>query len=231
LSASPWNPHFSELDPRHASIAAAARAFAGDSDWPPVAEWNARLAAAGLTSPVEFVAQRAPIRRRGVTRAPYDAEVSRRGRVPSRERCWHDFLNMLVWASFPLTKKAIHERQLDAAESREPASSTRLNRGRERDALSMLDEGGVLLAIAPDRSTHRMLIGHALHEHLVLRRERPLFAAALPVPTPDPHDRRALDLAASRCVADTTQLLSPRAMARIHLTPASARPAPDTTPS
>jgi hypothetical protein len=247
LTPAPWNAGFAEVDPLLAPIAGAARAFASERDWPAVADWNARLAAVGWSSPVEFVTQLAPLRRRGVTRAPYDAEVSRRGRVPSRERCWHDFLNMLVWATFPRTKAAIHARQLEAADAREPvredARAAALNRGRERDALSMLDEGGVLVVVGADlrrdlesaladrdlvrvAQLHEagrceaLVFGHALHEHLVAGHDRALFAAALVVPlasSPRSAGREAIDAAASACVADPEQLRSPRTMARLPL--------------
>ena len=196
-----WEPRFFEVDPRFAPIARAARAFAGEPDFPPVGRWNAALDAAGFWVPVTFVPQRAPLRRAGGERAPYDREVAREGRVPSREKSWHDFLNMLMWAAFPRTKKAIHDRQLEAADTRERPDEGN-NRGPERDGLAMLDEGGVLVAVraryeaslagalagdaerfaalCTEGACTPFLIGHAIYERLVVADAHPLFAAALP---------------------------------------------------
>ncbi|HEU4412144.1 MAG TPA: DUF3025 domain-containing protein [Polyangiaceae bacterium] len=159
--------------------------FRSYADWPPLDAWNAH--AGGLRSAggaaIRFVAQ--PPRRRGV--APdvanlYDERIFTKGEVPSRAATWHDFFNMLVWASFPATKCAINARQrralrawVDPAARRLPSARTR-----EQDALAMIDEGGALIAsrgpLAADdvpaavaRGEARvLLLGHAVYEHLVV---------------------------------------------------------------
>lgn len=201
-----WDPRFADRDPRFAPIAAAARAFERDAEWPAVERWNERLDAAGLSVPVVFVPQRAPIRRRGGDRAPYDREVAGRGRVPSRERSWHDFFNMLAWAAFPRTKAAIHARQVEASEGEGTHSGA--NRGPERDALAMLDEGGVIVVVRPGaRAMH--LLGHAVYEHLVEARPENVLAAALEVEGDD------VDAAAGARIADRGWTPSAAALGRI----------------
>lgn len=75
---------------------------------------------------------------------PYEHTVHRHGRVPTRAVA-HDLLNALVWLRFPALKhrlNALHAAELDR-EGVRPA------RGPVRDALTLLDENGLVLA-APD---------------------------------------------------------------------------------
>src|SRR4030095_9673506 len=121
----------------------AAAPFRSATDWPPVSSW---IAAFGpRAAPVRFgAAQPRPRRRRRAARVGelYDASIVRLQVVPSRPRNWHDFLNALVWATFPRAKAALHERQHAAIAPRVAPGATRLpdRRTRELDALAMLDE-------------------------------------------------------------------------------------------
>jgi hypothetical protein len=122
--------------------------------------------------PVRF--ELAPVRRRRPAGEPvvranlYDAVIVRRRAVPTRARMWHDYLNALVWATFPLSKLALHRRQHVAIERWIPEGATQLPnaRTRELDALALVDEGGVLVLDHGARRT-TMLFGHALFEGLV----------------------------------------------------------------
>jgi hypothetical protein len=90
---------------------------------------------------------------------------------------WHDYLNALVWASFPRSKLALHRRQHAAIEQWLPPGATQLPNARtpELDTLALLDEGGVIVlddgtrpvdaAIADEASW--IFFGHALFEGLV----------------------------------------------------------------
>jgi hypothetical protein len=101
---------------------------------------------------VRFVAA-APKRRRRRGQAPvnpaaYDSAIVEQQTVPTREACAHDLANALVWATFPRTKAAVHQRQLAvvraAAAGAAPGRSW--SRSEEGDALAMFDEGGLLVA-------------------------------------------------------------------------------------
>jgi len=170
----PFDPGFALRHPLLWPLARAASAFAGANDWPAVASWNALFAGATSPPPIRFTVA-APRPRRGGRRPPfdrstsYDASIVERGVVPSRERHWHDFLNALVWATFPRAKAALHRRQgalldarLDPAAPRPPAHRTR-----EQDGLAMIDEGGVIALAAPAAEL-RLVFGHALYEGFVL---------------------------------------------------------------
>jgi hypothetical protein len=80
--------------------------------------------------------------------ALYDARITMHGDVPSREGDWHDFFNALCFATFPRAKLALHARQYAILEARVGHDAKRLpgSRTREQDALTLFDEGGVVVA-------------------------------------------------------------------------------------
>jgi len=109
----------------------------------------------------------------------YETAVYSMGTVATRSHNWHDFFNALVWLNWPKTKAA-----LNALHIRAGLSSVR---SRPRDALTLLDESGVVVAysepalwnhlahadwhdlfvrqrVAVCASMRFYLIGHALHE-------------------------------------------------------------------
>lgn len=172
-----WEPRFAEKSGLFWPVARAASAFADLDRWPTVDE-----IARALREPagIDFVVQPPRSRRRRAPVDPaarYDAQIVL-GRVPTRERNWHDLLNALVWATFPKAKHALHARQhraisaqLEPGVSRLPAARTR-----EQDALAMLDEGGVVLVRGAGEGVSPIVFGHALYERLVL--EGPCAIAA-----------------------------------------------------
>jgi hypothetical protein len=88
----------------------------------------------------------------------YDAQIVA-GRVPTRTGSWHDFLNALVWASFPLAKRALHAKQHALVVANGPSAACRTP---ELDALAMIDEGGIVVALGKG-----MVFGHGIYEGLV----------------------------------------------------------------
>lgn len=109
--------------------------------WPSLERLNALAERIALRTasrhPVRFVAPAAG--------APaYETLIHGTGRVPTRECNWHDLFNALVWLAFPRSKAALNA--LHVAEM--PREGGR--RGPVRDLLSLLDEGGVLVAHADD---------------------------------------------------------------------------------
>ena len=170
-AARPFDPRFFEEHPLFWPIARAATAFVHDERWPPVETY---VRAFPSEPAVRFEAAAAPPRRRRRTVEPsslYDARITHDACVPTRPESWHDFLNALVWASFPRSKRALHERQLRALRAcLEPGSRTLpATRSREHDALALLDEGGVVV-LEDGRRQDVVLFGHALYEGLVLDR-------------------------------------------------------------
>lgn len=210
-------------------LARAARCFADRGDWPEVSEYDAAFEGA---PPVRF--ELAPMRRRRppgpIVRADlYDAMIAIRRIVPTRARMWHDYLNALVWATFPRAKLAFHRRQHAAIERWIPDGATQLPnaRTRELDALALVDEGGVLVLDEGARQT-TMIFGHALFEGLVLG-QRSMIARAVILPAErscdsvEPPAREEITIRADALLAeileDSTRIVSPDELPRLPLSP------------
>jgi hypothetical protein len=74
----------------------------------------------------------------------YEAFIARTGTVPTRDNL-HDFFNGVVWLRFTRAKRRLNE--LQAAEIARAGIGPR--RGAVRDALTLFDENGALLAAPP----------------------------------------------------------------------------------
>jgi hypothetical protein len=75
----------------------------------------------------------------------YEAHIYRTGQVSTRRHSWHDLFNALVWCRFPglkMAMNALHFRHLEAGSGG--------RRGRRRDALTLLDESGMIV-VSDDR--------------------------------------------------------------------------------
>jgi hypothetical protein len=131
-----WGPGFLERSPMFEPLREHAAALSARPDWPTREAIGALLAV------------RAPSTRAGAALrlvAPsrsdesYETRLHHRGELQHRERNWHDLFNALAWLAYPRTKAA-----LTAAHSEHPA--LRNGRGRARDALTLFDESGAIVA-------------------------------------------------------------------------------------
>ena len=75
---------------------------------------------------------------------PYEATIAATGQVPTRTDNWHDLFNALCWMTWPLAKAAINAQH--AAILAERGAEERKRRSPERDALTLFDEGGIVVA-------------------------------------------------------------------------------------
>ena len=78
----------------------------------------------------------------------YEARVHLRGEMVFRERNWHDLLNVLAWLTFPRAKAALNARHYVALKTQHAAGAA--NRGPAQDALTLFDEGGVIVVSCDD---------------------------------------------------------------------------------
>jgi len=99
--------------------------------------------------------------------AGYELHIHETGCVPTRPGNLHDLFNALAWLSFPRLKATLNA--LHAAEI--PHEGGR--RGRFRDLLTLLDEGGALVACA-DPGLVALVREHRWQELFWDRRERVL---------------------------------------------------------
>jgi hypothetical protein len=220
VSAAAFDPHFLDRSPHFWPVAAAARALieAGGGDFPPIESFDRVFP---CDPPVRFVASvprpRRRRRREAIdVNALYDARITLEGIVPTRARSWHDFMNALVWGTFPRAKRALHARQHRAiAERIEPGARTLPPaRTRELDALALLDEGGVLL-LGSEPGARAVLFGHAIYESLALGIP-PVVVAAL-VLDADDGALSSVDEALARRIEDGARLRTPEELRRVEL--------------
>jgi len=153
-----WDPDFAERSPMFAPLRAAAGALRGPY-WPGCDELNRVIAsrhravtnAAGR--PLRFVAQ--PLRQK-TFEDKYEPRIFLRGEVQVRSCNWHDLFNALVWLTFPRAKAALNERHYRELERRRVGGAQ--DRGPAQDALTLFDEGGVIVA-ASDPALAALLTG------------------------------------------------------------------------
>lgn len=70
----------------------------------------------------------------------YEMHIGRTGEIPTRSGNWHDWFNALAWLAWPLSKAALNARHVRAIAAGE------IKRGPRRDAATLLDECGVIVA-------------------------------------------------------------------------------------
>jgi hypothetical protein len=246
-----WEPLFIQKSPWLWPLAAAAEPLgATRTRWPSHAELDALYARRAVeqrqAASLRFSAERgAAQRRRDDEAAPIDAVRLYDGRITvdrivhTRAENWHDLLNALCFATWPKSKLALHERQYRALCRRLTGGARQLpaTRTREQDALTIFDEGGVVIAAhvaaadtlshAPARAVEpvvRALVeageavvvpfGHALFEHMVEGLPCPRASArvvALPeIPRQAIPLLDAIDDALACQLADPSQFCTPQ---------------------
>lgn len=131
----------------------------------------------------------------------YEVSIHRNAQVQTRAKDWHDFMNALVWMTFPRAKACLNARHV-AAMAQEPPG----RRGPVRDALTLFDEGGAVVLSSESgilegirtfqwkdvfwrqrtrfvASTRVLVFGHAMH-HKLLEPFVGVCAQALLLPAP-----------------------------------------------
>jgi len=74
----------------------------------------------------------------------YEEHIAATGEVETRFENWHDLFNALTWVTFPKAKARINAQH--AAILEEGGAEEARHRSPERDALTLFDEGGVIVA-------------------------------------------------------------------------------------
>ena len=134
--------------------------------WPTHAELTAlaRGIETGRGMPLHFVPPRT--QREGEHR-PYEERIAATGEVETRPENWHDLFNALAWIAFPRAKAAINRAHAALLAERGPAESRK--RSPERDALTLFDESGVVVASSSPALT-RLIVDHEWKELFWVRR-------------------------------------------------------------
>lgn len=75
----------------------------------------------------------------------YEQIIFDTGKVPTRQQNWHDLFGGLIWCLFPKTKALINQRHVEEI----TLHGTKV-RSKHRNALTLFDECGVVLAVSDD---------------------------------------------------------------------------------
>lgn len=140
-----WRQDFTQISPLFEPLRGVGESLENLGRWPTLAELNALLHSAIRTASgaaIRFVPQAGKPR---CMEEQYEARIHMGGEVQTRTENWHDLFNALVWLAFPRAKAVISARHYSAL-SGEHAG----NRCRMRDALTLFDESGVIVACADD---------------------------------------------------------------------------------
>ena len=129
----------------------------------------------------------------------YEQRIAERGEIAMRPGSWHDFYGALMWLAFPHAKRAINACQIKDLAQVGPKQRTR-----HQQAITHVDEAGLVLACSPYAPLARMyehdwagllfdvrqewrehtevfVLGHSLFEIRQLRPHDLLAAKVLPV--------------------------------------------------
>lgn len=141
-----WDPGFLERSPMFEPLRLYGRTVL-ETRWPSLDDLQRLLAAreppittrSGVR--LGFVPQG---RKADAFKEKYEPRIYLKGEVQVRRDNWHDLLNALVWLTFPQSKAALNERHYHALLEQQAAGSQ--NRGPVQDAMTLFDEGGVMVA-------------------------------------------------------------------------------------
>lgn len=156
----PWHPAALLASPLFAPLHTVIESL-GVHDFPQLFDLNGLLAqhqppiTVNSGNALQFVNQQ-------YGKLPFEAQYEPRcyltGAVPTRHNNWHDLLNALVWLTFPRAKAAINARHYQALMDMPTPiqTSTTSQRGAGRDAITLLDESGVIVAYADDELANNL---------------------------------------------------------------------------
>ncbi len=153
MSSDQWNPYFLDRSPVFEPLHRVGQHLNQLEQWPTLDQLNHLLS---IQKPsiqththltLRLVPQAASIQ---LFEQRYEPRTYLCGELQTRTHNWHDLFNALVWITFPHSKaqlNTLHYHALKIAEKQRQS-----NRGRLRDAITLLDESGVLVT-----SSHKNL--------------------------------------------------------------------------
>ncbi len=138
-----WNPEFIERSKMLEPLRDVASKLRAHSQWPGREALDDLLAARELTTGGGARLHLVPP---SSSSQSYESRIYIHGEMQYRERDWHDFFNLLTWLVYPRTKRALNAAHHEALTRTPVQTGTRGTRGRVRDALTVFDESGVIVA-------------------------------------------------------------------------------------
>ncbi len=139
-----WDTEFASRLPLYEPLRAHAAMLSG-VDWPDLPQLQRMIDKQGIVTgggkPLRVVEQ---VPKSGSFEERYEARIYLRGELQVRRRDWHDLFNLLAWAAFPRAKTALNARHYRALLDQHARGAP--NRGPAQDALTLFDEGGIVVA-------------------------------------------------------------------------------------
>jgi hypothetical protein len=137
-----WDPSAVERSPPLFAFAPAAAPLRRCLEWPGLHLLQDLCEARRLVT-----ARGMPVRLTGERSAePYETRLLLRAEMHVRSGEWHDLFNVLAWLTYPCVKAALNARHHEEATRCGANSADRGRRTPTRDALTLFDEGGVIVA-------------------------------------------------------------------------------------
>ena len=152
-----WDPDFLERSPIFEPLRPHAPAFAFGARWPTLEDWQQAFDARRPPVSNARGARLRPMqvgRKAATLEERYEARIYLAGELPLRKQNWHDCFNALAWLAFPQGKAALNARHYAALQEQHAAG--RSNRGTVQDALTLFDEGGVVVAYSDDEFAEKV---------------------------------------------------------------------------
>lgn len=139
-----WEPDFADRSPMLEPLRELASSFRGRPEWPErhdlqcLLDARATRTAAGL--PLRLIEPTA-------AHVPYEETIHALAEMPYRSQNWHDFFNALAWLVYPKSKAALNAAHCEAlGQERLQVRALPGTRSRARDALTLFDESGAVVA-------------------------------------------------------------------------------------
>lgn len=145
-----WIPQFTQRSPVFGPLIPACERFQVDHypAWPAVADYARFLQTEHNTNQsgqlLRPVTPPPKAGRSNIGETGYEASIYLRGELAVYPTTWHDFFQILVWATFPRTKRALNAAHF-AATAQRMKSSDAARRGFRENALTLFDENGAVI--------------------------------------------------------------------------------------
>ena len=99
----------------------------------------------------------------------YEVRIAERKEVETRQECWHDLCNALIWKAYPKSKWALHQRYYTSLCKRKKEWSRSARRSTEEDLCTVINENAVLIAYL-DEQDRALIQSFSWHELFWKRR-------------------------------------------------------------
>jgi len=144
-----WHPEFYSTSNLFDPIKPAFKAMNYHTpEWPTLNEYQSLLSSHStkitnfIDLPIQFVNQASAC---STFESQYEPRIYLKGEVQTRLKNWHDFFQVLVWKTFPKTKKLLNTLHYQASTQRLSLDSTNKQRTPVENFITLFDECGIII--------------------------------------------------------------------------------------